>query len=97
MKTLAEISFEYIFLSLFGTDTQIDPDYAESVQQTLPEYFSQLNEEEQKALIIAAQNVKDRLLADPDEYGYTTKDSVGDDVKDFLDSFIDGMIFEQFQ
>ena len=96
MKTLAEISFEYIWLLLFSDEDIMDLDYAASLQQSLPEYFASMNSEEKSALSLVAKETKSRLLAAPDKDGYTARTLVTDDQILFLDALSSGELYEQW-
>ena len=91
------MTFEYIWLMIFGDDNQIDPDYSVELQESLSLYFNEMTEEEKNALSQAAQRVKDYLLADPDENGFTPRETVTDEQKVMLNAFISGEAFNQFQ
>lgn len=96
MKTLAEISLEYVWLMLFGSDEIIDPDYAVKMQESLPEYFASMSQEEKAAFAKAGAEARARLLADPDEHGYTPRKLVTDEERVFLDALSSGKIFEEW-
>ncbi|MDM4772087.1 hypothetical protein [Solimonas sp. SE-A11] len=93
MTTLAELSFEYIWLLFFGGEDVIDLDYSVKCQESLAEYFSAMSIEERRALSEVASSTKARLLASPDEFGYTPRKLVTDEQKQFLEAVISGDIF----
>jgi len=88
MNTLADMAFEYIWLMMFGNETQIDPDYSVSVQESLSLYLDELSPEERTALSEAARRTRDVLLAEPDEYGYAPRSLVTEEQKVMLEAFI---------
>ena len=96
MKTLAELAFEYIWLLLFGDEDVIDLRYSTKMQQSLSDYFSSMNDEEKKALSKVAEETRSRLLAEPDEHGYTPRKLVSDEEKAFLDALASGELFEHW-
>jgi len=96
MKTLAELAFEYIWLLLFEGEDVIDLDYSVKQQEILPGYFSELTDKEKEALSEVAKDVQARLLAEPDEHGYTPRRLVTDEQKLFLSGMISGEIYEQW-
>lgn len=96
MNTLAELAFEYIWLLLFTDEREVDPDYAVKMQETLPDYFASMSVQEKAALSLVAKNTKDRLLAEPDEHGYTPRAIVTEEQKVFLDALESGELFEQW-
>ena len=97
MKTLAEISFEYIWLLLFGDEGTIDSDYSVKMQESLPEYFSSMSLEERQALSMVAKEAQERLLAEPDEYGYTPRALITDKQKIFMEALSSGELYAQWQ
>jgi len=48
MNTLAELTFEYIWLLMFEGEDVIDLDYSVRMQESLPDYFSAMSNEEKK-------------------------------------------------
>ncbi|QDT77476.1 hypothetical protein Mal35_09020 [Gimesia maris] len=96
MKTLADMTFEYIWLMVFGDDDQIDQDYAIKLQESLSLYFNELTNAEKIALSQAAQRAKNYLLAEPDEHGFSLGNPVSKKQKLMLDGFISGEVFENF-
>ena len=96
MKTHAELSFEYIWLLLFADEDVIDLDYSVKMQESLSEYFRDMTREEKEALSEVARATRARLLAEPDEHGYTPRKLVTDEQKEFLDSLSSGEFYEQW-
>lgn len=97
MKTLAELSFEYIWLIMFGTEDMIDLDYSVQCQESLSAQFEGITEAEKSALVAVAVATRKQLLAEPDEHGYTPRKLVSEEQKAFLDAFVSGEIFEQWK
>lgn len=97
MKTLAEISLEFIWHLLFDGEEIVELDYSVAWQESLPDYFSAMNADEKVALSEAAQSKWNRLLAPPDEHGYTPRKLVTDEQKRFLESVISGDLFKEFE
>lgn len=97
MSTLAELSFDFIWLLLFGKEDQITVDYAVRWQESLPDYFARLTAQEKDALSAVAANARSRLLAEPDQYGYTPRKLVSAQQKEFLDLVASGKFFKQFE
>jgi hypothetical protein len=95
VRTLAELSFEYIWLLLFGGEDEISPHYSLKCQETLLEYFAALTTEERRALSKVAADTRARLLAEPDEHGYTPRKLVTDEQKKILEAMISGDLFDQ--
>jgi len=97
MQILAELSFEYIWLLLFADEDVIDLDYSVKLQESLPDYFSAMTDEEKNTLSKVAEETKSRLLAEPDEHGYTPRVLITEEQKIFLDALSSGELFEQCQ
>lgn len=97
MQTLADLSFEFIWHLLFDGEDIVELDYCVTWQECLPDFFEKMSKEEKMALSISAQKTRDRLLAEPDEYGYTPRSKVTDEQKIFLESMASGEIFRQFE
>lgn len=93
MKTLAELSFDYIWLLLFSDEDILDFDYSVKMQESLSSYFESMLEAEKEALSQVAAQAKARLLAEPDRHGYTPRKLVTEDQKVFLDAVISGELF----
>jgi hypothetical protein len=96
MRTLAELTFEYLWLLMFAGEDTIDLDYSVKCQESLPEYFAAFTAEEKAALAAVAANVQSRLLAEPDQHGYTPRKIVTDEEKQFLSALASGELFEQW-
>ncbi len=74
----------------------MDLDYSVKMQESLPEYFEAMSDEERAALSQVAMETKFRLLAEPDEHGYTPRKLVTEEQKVFLDALSSGELFEQW-
>ena len=97
MKTLAELSFEYIWLIMFGTEDIIDLDYSVQCQESLSAQLAGITEAEKSALVEVAVAARNRLLAEPNAHGYTPRKLVSQEQKAFLDAFISGEVFTRWQ
>lgn len=96
MKVLAEIVFDHIWLLLFEGEEIIDLDYSVKMQESLPEYFSAMSQEERGALSDVAREIQAKLLAEPDEHGYTPRSLITDEQKEFMEALATGELFEQW-
>jgi len=96
MKTLAEITFEYLWLLMFADEDIIDLDYSVNCQESLPEYFAAFTAEEKSALAEVAARVQASLLAEPGQHGYTPRKLVTDEQKQFLAALVSGELYEQW-
>ncbi len=86
MKTLAELSFEYIWFLLFTGEDIVDLDYFVKIQESLPECVEAMSDEERAALSQVAMGAKFRLLAEPDKQGYVQRKLVTEEQRIFLDT-----------
>ena len=93
MKTLAEIAFEYMWLILFEGEEVIDLDYSVRCQESLSAFFAAMSQEERSALSEVARQTKDRLLAPPDEHGYTPRSLIPEEQEQFLNDVISGAVY----
>jgi hypothetical protein len=91
LKTLADIALEHFCLLMF--DGPLDPDDASALSQAIPAYLEAMTEAERSAFSAAAQRAIDRLLAEPDEDGYTPRRLVSDELRSFLESAAAGDVF----
>lgn len=96
MTTLAELAFEYLWLVLFAGEDVIDLDYSVKCQESLSNYFAALTPNERAALSEVAASVQARLLAEPDEHGYTPRKLVTEEQRQFLAALASGELFEQW-
>ncbi|WP_323774889.1 hypothetical protein [Alcanivorax sp.] len=96
MKALAEIVFDHLWLLLFEGEEIIDLDYSVKMQESLPEYFSAMSQEEKDALSDVARDIQAKLLAEPDEQGYTPRSLITDEQKEFMEALATGELFEEW-
>ncbi|EPL06889.1 hypothetical protein JFV28_12055 [Pseudomonas sp. TH05] len=96
MKTLANLAFDYIWHLMFTDDDYLDPDFAIRLQESMPDYFAIMSDAEKAALAQVAEETQARLLAPPDEHGYSPRSLVTADQKQFLQDLISGEFFTQF-
>lgn len=96
MKTLAELAFEYLWLIMFADEDVIDLDYSVKCQESLSTCFAALTPDERTALCEVAKSVQARLLAEPDEHGYTPRKLVTEEQREFLAALASGELFEQW-
>ena len=92
MQTLADIALDHFCLLMF--DGPLDPEDASALSQAIPGYLESMTKDERTAFSAAAQRAIDRLLAEPNEHGYTPRKLVSDELKAFLESAAAGEIFE---
>ena len=96
MKVLAKLVFDHLWLLLFEGEEIIDLDYSVKLQESLPEYFSAMSKEEKDALSHIAHEAQEKLLAEPNEHGYTSRSLITDDQKEFMEALATGGLFEQW-
>ncbi len=94
MKNLAQIAFDHIWMLLFEDDGVVDPDYCVSRTEEIALQLADFSDLERDALAEVASDAKARLLADPDEYGYTPRDLVTNEQREFLDAAIAKAIYD---
>ena len=95
MKTLAQITLDYIWLLMFAGEDIIDLDYSVKQVELLPDYFAGMTPDEKAALSEVAVEAKGRLLAEPDEHGYSPRRLVTPEQIEFLDLLISGDAFDE--
>ncbi|MGI9316861.1 MAG: hypothetical protein ACR2QW_05990 [bacterium] len=96
MKTLAQLTFDYLWLLNFAGEEIIELDYSVKQLESLSEYFLDMTPEEKQALSDIAVETKNRLLAEPDEHGFTPRKLVTSEQIAFLDALIAGEVFEEY-
>jgi hypothetical protein len=96
VNTLAELTFDFLWLLMFSGEDVIDPRCSEQWLECLPDYFAKMTAAERMALTKAAENARDRLLAEPDEHGYTPRKLVTEQQRQFLKAMTSGDFFAQF-
>ncbi|MCD5994091.1 hypothetical protein KDX38_11335 [Pseudomonas sp. CDFA 602] len=97
MRALAELSFDFIWHLMFTDDDHLDPDLAVRSLEGLADCLTVMSDEERRAFICVARERKARLLADPDEHGYTPRRLVTEEQAQFLDHILSGQFFAQFE
>lgn len=55
-----------------------------------------LSQEEKGALSDVAREIQEKLLAEPDEHGYTPRSLTTDEQKEFMEALATGELFEQW-
>jgi hypothetical protein len=93
LNHLAQITFDHMWLILFGEENVIDLDYSVKLLEQLSSTLASFTAAEKEALAQVAQEAKNRLLAEPDEFGYTPRALVTDEQRRFLDGVISGEIY----
>ncbi len=95
MTNLAQLAFDHLWMILFADEDHIDLDYSVRLTEELSLTLPSFTPAEQEALSAVAMQAKAKLLAEPDEYGYTPRDLVTDEQKDFLEAAISKDIYDQ--
>lgn len=96
MKVLAELAFEFLWHLLFDGEETVELDYCVAWQESLPDYFSRMSEEEKRALSEVARARYRRLTAAADAHGHTPRTRMTGEQREFLESLISGGLFERF-
>jgi hypothetical protein len=95
MEHLAQMAFDHMWLILFSGEEVIDLHYSVKLLEELPSAVALFTPAEQDALAAVGQKVKDRLLAEPDEYGHTPRSRVTNEQRRFLDGVISKEIYDE--
>ena len=95
MKGLAEIVLDHLCIFMFDEEN-IDSNFASRHIEIFPDYLTHLSEEERKALSTAAEALLNRLMAEPDEYGYSARKLVTEEEKSFLEVLANGELYKQW-
>lgn len=93
MNNLAQMAFDHVWMILFADEEDIDLDYSVKLLEELSIALAEFTPAEQDAFAEVGRQAKSRLLAEPDEYGYTYRDLVTDEQWEFLDAVIDKDIY----
>ncbi|WP_025131402.1 hypothetical protein [Pseudomonas sp. PH1b] len=96
MKTLANLAFDYIWHLMFTDEDYLEQDLSVRMLESLETYFAVISDAEKAALALVARETQARLLAPPDEHGYTPRSLVTAEQKAFLEQMISGEFFSQF-
>lgn len=86
------MAFDHMWLVLFGDEEVIDLHYSVTRMEQFPSELSEFTPSEKSALAAVGQEVKNRLLAEPDEYGYTPRSQITEEQRRFLDAVINNDI-----
>lgn len=93
MNHLAQMAFNHMWLILFSDEDVIDLDYSVKLLDELPLALADFTPKERDAMAEVGQEVKNRLLAEPDQYGYTPRALVTDEQRRFLDAVVSKEIY----
>jgi len=92
---MAQMSFDYMWLILFSHEDLFDMHLSVKLLEELPSTLARFSSTEKDALAAVGQEAKNRLLAEPDEYGYTPRALVTDEQRRFLDAVISMDIYSE--
>ncbi|MFQ6308665.1 hypothetical protein [Lysobacter capsici] len=91
MNNLADVVLEHYWFLNFCSDEELDPDTAVKMMENLAHLIeNDFSDAEKVALQEAAKRSLAFILREPDEHGYTPRDLVTPEQKEFLQAIIDG-------
>ncbi|CAM3123984.1 hypothetical protein BZK31_16720 [Pseudomonas floridensis] len=97
MRTLAELSFDFIWHLMFTDEDKLEQDLAVRALENLCDHLTNLSDEERRAFITVAIERRAVLLSSLDTNGYSPRHLVTDDQQQFLDDVISGQFFSEFE
>lgn len=92
MKRLADEYINYFWNLLFNADSFFcDEDFvSDEIERLSFQLTEEFSSDEQKAIISAAKEWLESWTAEPDEHGYTRRDLLTQDQKEFLEHLANG-------
>jgi hypothetical protein len=90
---LAEIVLDFIEFLELADDGHLDPDTAIRQQESIAAQLAEATQEERTAVQLAAKVRLASLLRDPDEYGYSLRQTVDPERRALLESIVFGKAF----
>ncbi|MCF5707139.1 hypothetical protein GIV19_07510 [Pseudomonas syringae] len=97
MRTLAELSFDFIWHLMFADEDQLEQDLAVRMLEGQCDHLTALSDEERRAFITVAIERRAVLLSGTDASGHSLVQRATDDQKQFLDDVISGEFFSRFE
>lgn len=97
MKNLAQLAFDYLWHLMFTEEDYLELDLSVHLLEGLADDLAQMSDAEKAALAQVAKDTQARLLAPPDEHGYSPRSQVTAEQKRFLEELISGDFFTQFE
>ncbi|WP_024695282.1 hypothetical protein [Pseudomonas syringae] len=97
MRTLAELSFDFIWHLMFADEDQLEQDLAVRMLEGLCDQLTRMSDEERRAFITVAIERRAVWLADPDASAQSARQRRVQEQQQFLDDVISGDFFSQFE
>ncbi|MBD8201126.1 hypothetical protein [Pseudomonas viridiflava] len=97
MRTLAELSFDFIWHLMFTDEDQLEQDLAVRMLENTCDHLMKMSDEERRAFITVAIKRRALWLANASTDARSSRQRVADEQKQFLDDVISGQFFSQFE
>ncbi|WP_122499087.1 hypothetical protein [Pseudomonas viridiflava] len=97
MRTLAELSFDFIWHLMFTDEDQLEQDLAVRMLENTCDHLMKMSDEERRAFITVAIERRAIWLANASAGSRSSRQRVADDQKQFLEDVISGQFFSQFE
>lgn len=97
MRTLAELSFDFIWHLMFTDEDQLEQDLAVRMLENTCDHLMKMTDEERRAFITVAIERRAIWLANASVSSRSSRQRVADEQKQFLEDVISGQFFSQFE
>ncbi|MEE5072291.1 hypothetical protein V2J79_23965 [Pseudomonas alliivorans] len=97
MRTLAELSFDFMWHLMFTDENQLEQDLAVRMLENTCDHLMKMSDEERRAFITVAIQRRALWLADFEAGSHPARQRIADEQKQFLDDVISGQFFSQFE
>ena len=97
MRTLAELSFDFIWHLMFTDEDQLEQDLAVRMLENTCDHLMKTSDEERRAFITVAIERRAIGLANASADARSSRQRVAEEQKQFLDDVISGQFFSQFE
>ncbi|WP_122579676.1 hypothetical protein [Pseudomonas viridiflava] len=97
MRTLAELSFDFIWHLMFTDEDQLEQDLAVRMLENTCDHLMKMSDEERRAFITVAIERRAIWLANSGPGSRSSRQRVVEEQKQFLEDVISGQFFSQFE
>ncbi len=97
MRTLAELSFDFIWHLMFTDEDQLEQDLAVRMLENTCDHLMKMSDEERRAFITVAIERRALWLANASANARSSRQRVAEEQKQILDDVISGQFFSQFE
>ncbi|KTC10862.1 hypothetical protein AO390_23245 [Pseudomonas marginalis ICMP 11289] len=97
MRTLAELSFDFIWHLMFTDEDQLEQDLAVRMLENTCDHLMKMTDEERRVFITVAIERRAIWLANASAGSRSSRQRVADEQKQFLEDVISGQFFSQFE